>query len=111
MILSAVYMLWMYQRVILGEVRNSSNMGLKDLNLREKLVLAPIVALVIAMGIYPSPFLSRSDQAIQSIRLRVTPVALGAQASLPDSSGAANSHNTTEQAGMPALPGPVVEKR
>jgi len=95
MILSAVYMLWMYQRVIFGEVRNTSNLKLADLNFREKLVLAPIAVLVLVMGVYPSLFLSRTDQTIQSIK-----ASLGAQASLPASSGA-----ITRQAGMPALPG------
>ena len=74
MILSAVYMLWMFQRVIFGEVRNPENLKLADLNFREKLVLAPIAALVLVMGIYPSVFLSRSNQAIQTIKARLTPV-------------------------------------
>jgi len=83
MILSAVYMLWMYQRVIFGEVRNTSNLNLADLNFREKLVLAPIAVLVLVMGVYPSLFLSRADQTIQSIK-----ASLGAQAFLPASSDA-----------------------
>ncbi|HLF84488.1 MAG TPA: NADH-quinone oxidoreductase subunit M [Blastocatellia bacterium] len=111
MILSAVYMLWMYQRVIFGEVRDTSNLKLADLNFREKLVLAPIAVLVLLMGVYPSLFLSRTDQAIQSIKARITPAALGAQASLPATSGPAASRETTRQAGMPALPGEVVEER
>jgi NADH-quinone oxidoreductase subunit M len=73
MILSAVYMLWMYQRVIFGDVRNPSNMKLADLSFREKLVLAPIVVLIVVMGIYPSLFLSRSDHTIQYIKSRVAP--------------------------------------
>ena len=108
MILSAVYMLWMYQRVIFGEVRNTSNLELKDLNLREKLVLAPIIGLVIAMGVYPNLFLSRTDQAVQSIRLRLTPAALGAEAALPGSSEPDASRETTEQAGTPRQ---LVEER
>ena len=92
MILSAVYMLWMYQRVIFGELRNPSNTILADLNLREKLVLAPIAVLIIVMGVYPSLFLSRADQTIQSIRTRVD-----AQPPISASSG-----EITTQAGMPA---------
>jgi NADH-quinone oxidoreductase subunit M len=72
MILSAVYMLWMYQRVVFGEVRNPENSKLADLNFRERLVLAPIALLVLVMGVYPSVFLSRSAQAIQSIKERLT---------------------------------------
>lgn len=73
MILSAVYMLWMYQRVIFGEARNPSNLKLSDLNLREKLVLVPIAILVVVMGVYPNAFLSRSAQAITSIKSRLSP--------------------------------------
>jgi NADH-quinone oxidoreductase subunit M len=75
MILSAVYMLWMFQRVIFGEVHNTSNLKLKDLDFREKLVLAPVALLVVAMGVYPSVFLSRSAQAIQTIKARLIPAA------------------------------------
>jgi NADH-quinone oxidoreductase subunit M len=73
MILSAVYMLWMYQRVVLGEVRNDSNLKLADLNSREKLVLVPLAVLVMVMGVYPTAFLSKTNQAIEAIRLRLTP--------------------------------------
>jgi NADH-quinone oxidoreductase subunit M len=75
MILSAVYMLWMYQRVIYGEVNNPANRNLKDLSFREKFVLAPLIALIFLMGIYPSLFLSRSETAIQSIKSRFNPAA------------------------------------
>jgi NADH-quinone oxidoreductase subunit M len=73
MILSAVYMLWMFQRVVFGEVRNPENLKLSDLNFREKLVLVPIALLVVAMGVYPSVFLSRSNQSIQIIRAALSP--------------------------------------
>ena len=73
MILSAVYMLWMFQRVVFGEVRNPSNQSLSDLNFREKLVLAPMALLVIVMGVYPSLFLDATDRAIQSIKARLVP--------------------------------------
>ncbi len=73
MILSAVYMLWMYQRVVMGEVKNSQNETLTDLDGRERLALAPMILLIFVMGIYPSLFLSRSDKAISAIRARVHP--------------------------------------
>jgi NADH-quinone oxidoreductase subunit M len=66
MILSAVYMLWMYQRVIFGEARNPDNLKLTDLNAREKLVLAPVIVLIFVMGIYPALFLSRSALAVKA---------------------------------------------
>jgi NADH-quinone oxidoreductase subunit M len=72
MILSAVYMLWMYQRVIMGEVKNDKNRELTDIDFRERAALAPIIVLIFVMGIYPSLFLSQSDRAIADIRARVT---------------------------------------
>jgi len=72
MILSAVYMLWMYQRVIFGEIRNQENRALADLNGREKLVLAPVIVLIFVMGIWPATFLSRSEPAIKAVRARST---------------------------------------
>jgi len=56
-ILSAVYMLWMYQRVIFGRITQPANEGLKDLNKREIVTLASIILLIIWIGVYPKPFL------------------------------------------------------
>jgi len=79
MILSAVYMLWMYQRVVYGEVRNPANGKLADLSGREKLALAPLIVLIFVMGVYPSLFLSRTDAAIQSIKARFSPDGMPAE--------------------------------
>jgi NADH-quinone oxidoreductase subunit M len=76
MILSAVYMLWMYQRVIMGEITSPENLKLSDLNRREKLALAPICLLILWMGVLPSTFLTKSDGAIQEIKSRVVEAAL-----------------------------------
>lgn len=73
MILSAVYMLWMYQRVIFGESHNPANAKMRDLSGREKLALAPMIALIFFMGIYPQAFLSRSRTAVETIRARINP--------------------------------------
>jgi NADH-quinone oxidoreductase subunit M len=67
MILSAVYMLWMYQRVIYGKVTNPANLKLADLSLREKVVLAPMIVLIFVMGVYPNFFFARSDRAVREI--------------------------------------------
>jgi NADH-quinone oxidoreductase subunit M len=56
-ILSATYMLWMFQRVNFGPVRHNSNALLPDLRLREWAILVPIVALTIVMGVVPNVFL------------------------------------------------------
>jgi NADH-quinone oxidoreductase subunit M len=51
-ILSAVYMLWMYQRVIWGEIRNPKNETLPDLAGRERLMLIPLLIVIVWMGVY-----------------------------------------------------------
>ena len=50
-ILAAVYMLWMYQRVFLGESTNAENNKLSDLSAREKWVIAPVMAMALIMGV------------------------------------------------------------
>jgi NADH-quinone oxidoreductase subunit M len=73
-ILSACYMLWMFQRVIFGPVSNSANEGLRDLNLREKVVFAPLLVLVFWLGLFPNPILNRIqpsiDESLTLIRTR-----------------------------------------
>jgi NADH-quinone oxidoreductase subunit M len=64
LILGAVYMLWMFRRVIFGPLTRPENQQLRDLNARELLIMAPIVALIIIMGVYPQPFLSRMKPSI-----------------------------------------------
>ncbi len=56
-ILSATYMLWMFQRVNYGTVTNEKNATLPDLAPREWVVLLPVLALVILMGVLPNLFL------------------------------------------------------
>lgn len=100
MILSAVYMLWMYQRVVFGEVHNPSNSKLTDLSHREKLVLTPIAILVVVMGVYPGFFLTRTDHTIQSIKARLSTAAIETQASLSPTALRLNM-----KGGLPAIPG------
>ena len=57
LILGAAYMLYLYRRVIFGALTKESLAAIGDMSLREKAVFAPLVILVIWMGIYPTPFL------------------------------------------------------
>jgi len=66
-ILSAVYMLWMFQRVMFGEVTKEENKKLKDLSLREIIVLIPIIFFIIQMGVYPKPYLSRMEPTVKNL--------------------------------------------
>ena len=56
-ILSACYMLWMYQRVCYGEVKEEVRRHLPDLNLREWAVVIPLIAMMVWMGVYSQSFL------------------------------------------------------
>jgi NADH-quinone oxidoreductase subunit M len=71
-VLSAVYMLWMFQRVNYGPVTNRKNTELKDLSAREWWVIAPIVAVAILMGVLPAPFLRPTEVSVQRVVQRVT---------------------------------------
>ncbi len=70
-ILSAVYMLWMVQRVYYGEVTNEKNQKLPDLSPREWAVIAPVVAMAIFMGIAPNVFLRPTAAALEKAVQRV----------------------------------------
>lgn len=56
-ILSAVYMLWMVQRVFFGKVTHEENESLKDLGRREIALLLPVLLFIVWIGVYPSTFL------------------------------------------------------
>ncbi|MBM3751984.1 MAG: NADH-quinone oxidoreductase subunit M, partial [Acidimicrobiia bacterium] len=64
-ILSAVYMLWLFQRVNYGPLTNPKNKGLRDLSVREWIVIAPIVAMCIIMGVFPNIFLKPMEPAVK----------------------------------------------
>ena len=54
-VLGAAYLLWLFQRVMLGPITNPKNEGVKDMNLREIIVMAPLVAGCFWIGLYPKP--------------------------------------------------------
>jgi NADH-quinone oxidoreductase subunit M len=70
-VLGALYLLWMYQRVVFGPLVHEENARLADLSRREVAVLAPVVALCLVMGLYPTPFLSRMQPSIDRILARI----------------------------------------
>jgi NADH-quinone oxidoreductase subunit M len=73
-ILSAVYMLWMFQRVNYGTVTNPQNRGLRDLSVREWFVIAPICAVAVFMGVLPGVFLKPMEPAVRRTVEHVRPV-------------------------------------
>jgi NADH-quinone oxidoreductase subunit M len=70
-VLAAVYMLWMYQRVMFGEVTHEENLRLKDLSPREIFVLVPVVLVIAWIGVYPQPFLKRMEASTSAVVERV----------------------------------------
>ncbi|MBP2675255.1 MAG: nuoM [Deltaproteobacteria bacterium] len=84
-ILAAVYMLWMFQRVMFGKVTIPENQGLRDLNGREIACMVPILLLVFWIGVYPQPFLRRMDATVHAFIARFE---AGKQAAQPQGSPA-----------------------
>src|SRR5882724_8083709 len=70
-IFAAVYMLWMYQRVIFGEVTHEANRGLRDLTTREWAVLVPVVTLIFWIGIYPLSFTGKTEASVRELITQV----------------------------------------
>ena len=70
-IFAAVYLLWMVQRVFFGKITNPKNKTLKDLNWRELGLIAPLIFLMVFMGVYPKPFLDTSKDSVLAVRDRI----------------------------------------
>ncbi len=66
-LVGAAYLLWLFQRVMLGELTNPKNANLKDLSVREIMVLVPLCILMFWIGIYPKPFLKTIEPSIKNI--------------------------------------------
>ncbi len=65
-ILAAVYMLWMFQRVFWGPLTHEENRSLKDLGLKEVCVLAPFILMIFWMGLYPKPFFNKMGVSVSA---------------------------------------------
>jgi NADH-quinone oxidoreductase subunit M len=63
-VLGAAYMLWMLQRVALGEPRTEAARGLGDLSIREVVTVLPLAVAVIGIGVYPGPFLKSMNSTV-----------------------------------------------
>jgi len=63
-VLSAVYMLWLYQRVMWGELTNEKNAHLPDLLGRERAMMIPVLVMIFWMGVYSSTFLRPMDASV-----------------------------------------------
>jgi len=66
-ILGAAYMLWLYRRIAFGAAAGEDTRAMPDLSSREILILTPVVAAVLWMGIYPAPFQEPMKPAIAAV--------------------------------------------
>jgi NADH-quinone oxidoreductase subunit M len=69
-ILGAVYMLLLVERVFFGTIKNPANRVLPDLSVREGFVIAPMIALIVIMGVAPQPFLEPAKPAVDRLIAR-----------------------------------------
>lgn len=81
-ILGAAYLLWLYQRTMLGQVTNGRNLGLRDLTFREWMVFAPLMAWAVWIGVYPKPYFDVLEKPVAQIVERVRPGYFQAKAPL-----------------------------
>jgi NADH-quinone oxidoreductase subunit M len=66
-ILSACYSLWLYRRVVFGEMTNDNVKSLKDLSSSEFVILIPLLVLTIALGIFPNIILDTTSVSVENV--------------------------------------------
>ena len=71
LIWGACYTLWMYKRVIFGEIRNPAVKEMKDINAREFAILAILAIAVLGMGLLPEPFIAVIHQAADNLMAQI----------------------------------------
>jgi NADH-quinone oxidoreductase subunit M len=72
-VLGAAYLLWLYQRTMLGQVTNPKNLRLPDLKLRELVVFAPLIVWAVWIGVYPKPYFEVLEKPVAQLVERVRP--------------------------------------
>ncbi len=82
-IFAAVYMLWMYQRVVFGEITREENRRLTDLSAREWAVLVPVLVLIVWIGVYPTTFTGVTEASVNALIAQVQAKASATTALIP----------------------------
>ena len=72
-VLGAAYLLWLFQRTMLGPINNEKNEKLVDVNLREILVMVPLVLWCFWIGLYPKPYFEILEKPVAKLVERVDP--------------------------------------
>jgi NADH-quinone oxidoreductase subunit M len=70
-IFAAFYLLWMYQRVIFGEITVEANRRLKDLSLREWAVILPVLLFIVWIGVHPITFTRTTEASVEALITQV----------------------------------------
>ncbi len=70
-IFSAVYLLWMYQRVMLGPIEKKENKELKDISKSELFTIIPLLIFIIWIGVYPNSFLRISENSVKKVLINL----------------------------------------
>jgi NADH-quinone oxidoreductase subunit M len=70
-VFAAVYMLWMFQRVMFGTVGNEKNRRLPDMNAREAAYMLPLLLFVFWIGLHPQTFLRKTEASVTAIVTRM----------------------------------------
>jgi NADH-quinone oxidoreductase subunit M len=71
LILGAIYLMYMYRRVILGAVTHEENKRLPDLNFREYAYIIPILVCIVWIGVYPKPLLDKMEVSVVHLLAQV----------------------------------------
>ena len=66
-ILSAAYALWLYRRVVMGDLIKEALRSLKDMSVREKTVFAPLIFFTLLLGVYPSLVLDIIGPSVETL--------------------------------------------
>jgi NADH-quinone oxidoreductase subunit M len=90
-ILAAIYLLWMFQRVMFGPITNDKNRGLPDISMREFWTLAPVILFIVWIGVHPDTFLRKLDVSVSELLKRVESRSMALRADQMPSAVAASS--------------------
>jgi NADH-quinone oxidoreductase subunit M len=71
LVLGAVYLLWMYKRVMYGEITKEENRKLTDMSVREYAYILPIILFIFWIGMYPKPFLDKTYASVDHLLQKV----------------------------------------